>query len=643
MATSKNPSHSPKGRRKTTVHALPGVSAETAAAAQSGQPETVTVTPAAPAANITLEQILEAVKNNAVSRDQLLEIVQQSELSNEQLLGALKYRQVTTNATDSALGPNPFVGFRRQDLTETAGQLLKTALTQPLSTARHLVNFARAEWAVLRGHSPLQPDKEDRRFSDPTWSENPLYRRGLQTYLAARQGLESWVADNFSDHTDAERARFVLALITEALAPSNWPINPAAIKRLLETGGASAARGLQQLLDDLRYNGGMPSLTRRDAFQVGKDLANTPGAVVLRTERFELIQYTPRCEQVYQRPFLFVPPQINKFYLYDLSPTKSLIRYALDQGLQVFAISWRNPTPEQRDWGIADYVSSVEQAIDGVCAVGGSPDCNILGGCAGGITTVTLLGLLAARGERKVHSLTMLVALLDMSAETELGLFATPEALEDAKRYSARKGVLEGSEMGRVFAWMRPNDLIWNYWVNNYLLGNEPPVFDILFWNADTTRLPAAFHCDLLDIIANNALVCREVKLDDIRIDLGQIDCDIFWLAGYTDHITPWLPCYQSVRFLGGSVEFVLSSSGHIQSVLSVPGNPKNYYYTNVLHPADGEEWLQGAIRHQGSWWEHWQPWIVERSGARKVAPTALGGPSHPPLEAAPGTYVFDR
>ncbi len=590
----------------------------------------------------TLKQILEAVKHSELTAHELLQAVKHSELTAEEVLEAVKTRHIASSATDGMLGPNPFVGFSREDVSAAAKTITRLVIKKPVVTIKHIANFIKEEARVLAGKSELIADKEDRRFADPTWSENPLYKRGLQTYLAAHKELNEWVDSIDLKHQDAERVRFVLSLVTEGLAPSNWIFNPAALKRLLETGGASAIHGIRHFIDDLKHNGGMPSLAKRDAFKVGKDLANTPGAVVFRNEVCELIQYTPRTEKVYRRPFLMVPPEINKFYLYDLSPKKSFIRYGLDNGLQMFAISWRNPTAAQRDWNLDTYVQAVEEAIDVTRAITASEDCNLLGGCAGGITTVSLVGHLASRGERKVNALILMVTLLDMSAETQLGLFATETTIEAAKRHSAKQGVLEGGEMARVFAWLRPNDLIWNYWVNNYLLGNEPPAFDVLAWNADTTRLPAAFHGDLLDVIKDNSLVKGKLVVRGTPIDLSKITCDLFWVAGITDHITPWQACYRSSKFLGGQCEFVLSTGGHIQSMLSAPGHPKTSFYTNSQHPAEPEIWLGGATEQTGSWWEHWRTWIKKRSGTTKKAPAALGNSDYPPLQEAPGTYIYE-
>jgi len=558
------------------------------------------------------------------------------------LLQVVKNRHIASSATDGMLRLNPFVGFSREDISAAAKTITGLVIKKPTVTIKHIANFIKEEARVLAGKSELIPAKEDRRFADPTWSENPLYRRGLQTYLAAHKELNDWVDYLDLDHQDAERVRFVLSLITEALAPSNWIFNPTALKRLRETGGASAVRGIRHFVDDIRHNGALPSLTKREAFKIGQDLANTPGAVVYRNEVFELIQYAPRTEKVYRRPFLMVPPQINKFYLYDLSPKKSLIRYGLENGLQMFAISWRNPTSAQRNWNLDTYVEAVEEAIDVTRAITASKDCNLLGGCAGGLTAVALVGHLAARGERKVNTLALMMTQLDMSAETPLGLFVTNATIEAAKRYSAKQGVLEGAEMARIFAWLRPNDLIWNYWVNNYLLGNEPPAFDVLAWNADNTRLSAAFHGDLLDVIKDNSLVKGKLVVRGTPIDLSKITCELFWLAGITDHITPWQACYTSSRYLGGQCEFVLSSGGHLQSMLSAPGNPKAGFHINPQRPSDPDAWLAGGAEHSGSWWEHWRTWIRKRSGTTKKAPAMVGNADYPQLHEAPGTYIHE-
>ncbi|SUD58493.1 poly(R)-hydroxyalkanoic acid synthase, class II [Ectopseudomonas oleovorans] len=432
--------------------------------------------------------------------------------------------------------------------------------------------------------------------------------------------------------------------MTEAMAPSNSMANPAAVKRFFETGGKSLLDGLSHLAKDMVHNGGMPSQVNMEAFEVGKNLATTEGAVVFRNDVLELIQYKPITESVHERPLLVVPPQINKFYVFDLSPDKSLARFLLRSQVQTFVVSWRNPTKAQREWGLSTYIAALKEAIDVICAITGSKDVNMLGACSGGLTTASLLGHYAALGEPKVNALTLLVSVLDTQLDTQVALFADEKTLEAAKRRSYQAGVLEGSDMAKVFAWMRPNDLIWNYWVNNYLLGNEPPVFDILYWNNDTTRLPAALHGEFIDMFQTNPLTRPgALEVCGTPIDLKQVTCDFFVVAGTTDHITPWDSCYKSAHLFGGKCEFVLSNSGHIQSILNPPGNPKARYMTNSAMPLDPKAWQESSTKHADSWWLHWQTWLSERSGETKNAPRALGNKKFPAGEAAPGTYVHER
>ncbi len=300
-------------------------------------------------------------------------------------------------------------------------------------------------------------------------------------------------------------------------------------------------------------------------------------------------------------------------------------------------VSWRNPTAEQREWTLATYLRALEEAIDTVCDITGSADVNLGGACSGGITSVAMSAAFAARGIARIHSLTLFVSVFDMAADrTLLGVFASEETLAAAKRHSHAKGVLDGRELGRVFNLLRPNDLIWSYWVNNYLLGNKPPAFDVLYWNNDTTRLPAAFHGELIDIYRDNSLATPgAVVVDGTPLDLGKIDCDAFVMGGTTDHITPWDACYRSSLRLTGNVEFTLSNSGHIQSILNPPGNPKSSYFSNPDRPESAADWKAGATKVAGSWWPRWMEWLGERSGDFVDAPIIDAA-----LEAAPGSYV---
>ncbi|MCU0090551.1 MULTISPECIES: class II poly(R)-hydroxyalkanoic acid synthase [Pseudomonas] len=551
----------------------------------------------------------------------------------------LKYQ-----ASENTLGLNPVVGLRGKDLLASARMVLTQAIKQPIHSVKHVTQFGLELKNVLFGKSDLQPAGDDRRFVDPAWSQNPLYKRYLQTYLAWRKELHAWIDDSSLSPKDIARGHFVINLMTEAMAPTNTAANPAAVKRFFETGGKSLLDGLSHLAKDLVHNGGMPSQVNMGAFEVGKSLGVTEGAVVFRNDVLELIQYKPITEQVHERPLLVVPPQINKFYVFDLSPDKSLARFCLRNNVQTFIVSWRNPTKEQREWGLSTYIEALKEAVDVVTAITGSKDVNMLGACSGGITCTALLGHYAAIGENKVNALTLLVSVLDTTLDSDVALFVDEQTLETAKRHSYQAGVLEGKDMAKVFAWMRPNDLIWNYWVNNYLLGNEPPVFDILFWNNDTTRLPAAFHGDLIEMFKNNPLIRpNALEVCGTPIDLKQVTADIFSLAGTNDHITPWKSCYKSAQLFGGKVEFVLSSSGHIQSILNPPGNPKSRYMTSDEMTANADDWQENSTKHADSWWLYWQAWQAARSGELKKAPTKLGNKAFPAGEASPGTYVHER
>lgn len=552
--------------------------------------------------------------------------------------------ELPKQAAENTLNLNPVIGIRGKDLLTSARMVLLQAVRQPLHSARHVAHFSLELKNVLLGQSELRPGDDDRRFSDPAWSQNPLYKRYMQTYLAWRKELHSWISHSDLSPQDISRGQFVINLLTEAMSPTNSLSNPAAVKRFFETGGKSLLDGLGHLAKDLVNNGGMPSQVDMDAFEVGKNLATTEGAVVFRNDVLELIQYRPITESVHERPLLVVPPQINKFYVFDLSPDKSLARFCLRNGVQTFIVSWRNPTKSQREWGLTTYIEALKEAIEVVLSITGSKDLNLLGACSGGITTATLVGHYVASGEKKVNAFTQLVSVLDFELNTQVALFADEKTLEAAKRRSYQSGVLEGKDMAKVFAWMRPNDLIWNYWVNNYLLGRQPPAFDILYWNNDNTRLPAAFHGELLDLFKHNPLPRPgALEVSGTAVDLGKVAIDSFHVAGITDHITPWDAVYRSALLLGGQRRFILSNSGHIQSILNPPGNPKACYFENDKLSSDPRAWYYDAKREEGSWWPVWLGWLQERSGELGNPDFNLGSAAHPPLEAAPGTYVHIR
>lgn len=547
-------------------------------------------------------------------------------------------------AAETPTALNPIIGLRGRDLVKSLGVVMAHATRQPAPFAKHLGNYGKDLYEIVSGKSELSPEKKDRRFQDPTWQHNPLYRSSLQSWLAMRKGLENWIDDSGADEADQIRARFILDLLADSLAPTNTLIgNPAAIKRLYETGGMSLIKGLQNAYHDMRHNGGMPSQVDGTPFKVGENLATTPGAVVFKNEMMELIQYKPTTDEVYETPLLIVPPQINKFYANDLSPDKSVVKFLLSQSFQTFAVSWRNPQKEHAHWGLEAYVTSLIEATEAILKITKQKKINVTGACSGGTTTASFLSELAARKSDLVNCFTLQVCILDpQKDDSDVGQFVSDAAIEASRKHTRKKGVLTGDELSRSFAWLRPNDLIWNYVVNNYLMGNSPPPFDILYWNNDTTNLPAQLHSDYLDVFGDKRFAePGNVEFLGNKIDLTKVKQDAFMVAGVTDHITPWKACYRNTKLFGGNVEFILSNSGHIQSLLNPPGNPKAQYFTNPDILDDADEWLAKAQPQQGSWWPRWIDWLSERSGEQKKAPKSLGVKAYPPLVKAPGEYVF--
>ncbi len=550
-------------------------------------------------------------------------------------------------AADSTLALNPVVGFSMEDVAKAGAMVLRQALLQPAIGMEYATRFWQESIRIAFGVSDTAPNPRDARFTDSAYREGPIYKRVAQNWLAFEKTASEWVdAVGFSP-MDRARAHFVVSLLTDAIAPSNFLLgNPSALRKARETSGASVVRGIRNFVDDLLNNGGMPAQVDKRPFKVGENLANSPGKVVHREPIAELIQYQSTTITVQRRPIFIVPPQINKFYVYDMSPEKSLVKYLVDAGFQVFMVSWRNPTKEYRDWGLAEYVEAVENCIDVTLDITGESSVDGVGACAGGITFATALGYMAALGRaEKVASLTLMVNVLDMKPEDSVtSLFLTDEAIEAARKKSAREGVLDGSETARVFNWMRPNDLIWNYVVSNYLHGETPPAFDILYWNNDTTRLPARLHSDFLDIFKDAPFSKQGAMcIRDVPIDIRRVTSPIFITGGTTDHITPWQACYRSTQLFGGECTYVLSTAGHIQSLINPPGSSKRRYYLNPELPRDPHTWRQGAVEHVGSWWPYWtEHWLKVRGLGERPAPSVFGNARHTPICDAPGTYVFE-
>ncbi len=557
----------------------------------------------------------------------------------------LEIVDATIEAVTSAIP----VGLTPLQMGAAAGRIARAAARQPLTTLRRSAALGADYVKVAAGTSDIAPDRKDRRFGDEAFEKHPLYKRLAQAHLAGERAVESFINELDLDDKSRLRAEFVANLVTSTAAPTNTLAgNPAALRELRATKGRSLVDGVRHALHDARHNGGLPSMVDTRPFVPGETVAATPGAVVFSNPVLELIQYTPTTKKVGERPIFIIPPQINKYYILDLAPQRSLIEHLVANGQQVFTISFRNPTAEHRDWGLDTYVAAILDAADAAIEISGSPDLNLLGVCAGGITMAAMLGHLAADGDTRFHSATFLVTILDWEVPSTLGTFISRPVVNAGRRRSQSKGVLDGGDLGRVFAWLRPNDLIWNYWVNNYLMGKNPAAFDVLSWNVDSTNLPAALHSDFLEIAVGNTLAHPgETPCMDTPVDLSEVTIDAYVVGAVTDHITPWRGCYPTVNLLGGNTEFVLSSQGHIQALVNPSGNPKGTYHTNDAAAAGSaeltaDEWLDGAEQHQGSWWDHWIGWLGERSGAKVAAPKTLGSAQFPAGEAAPGSYIHD-
>ncbi len=519
-------------------------------------------------------------------------------------------------------------------------------LTDPRLLAAEAPRLVTELVKVALGRSDVAFPERDARFTDPTWRQNPLYRRLGQSYLAWERSVATIVDQLSGDWQRQARARYLANILTAAFAPTNVLLgNPAALKRMFETGGVSVLRGTRNLARDVVDNRGMPAMVDSRPFQVGENLAVSPGAVVYREEMFELLQYTPTTKKVRERPLLMVPPELNRYYVLDLAPGRSLVEFAVSHGIQTFMVVWRNPRKEDGHgrWGMEDYLAAHVRAIDVVREISGAEDINLLGLCAGGITTALTQGHLVARGDNPVHTATYLVTMLESRMPNMATMMATPEVDRVLDKAAEKGEVFDGRSVRQNFAWMRPNDLVFSYVVNNWLLGNDPPAFDVLAWNDDATNLAGTFERDAVNALAGCKLVEPDsLTLLDTPIDLSKVTCDNFMVAGLRDHITTWQPCYRSSQILGGASEVVIVDSGHIQSFVNPAATSRYSYWAGPAEGPDAEAWLATKEKQKGSWWPRWVEWLLPRSGKEQAAPTTLGSPDHPAQEPAPGRYVHE-
>ena len=482
----------------------------------------------------------------------------------------------------------------------------------------------------------------DRRFAGEAWNSNPVSHFCAASYMINAQALMGLAEAVEGDEKTRARVRFAVEQWLAASAPSNFlALNAEAQKKALDTQGQSIAQGLQNLMHDMRQ--GHVSMTDESVFEVGKNVATTEGAVVFENEFFQLLEYKPLTAKVHAKPFLLVPPCINKFYILDLQPDNSLIRYAVAQGHRTFVVSWRNPDESMQDKTWDDYIEHAAiQAIAVTQEITGAEDINALGFCVGGTILSTALAVLAARGEKPVASLTLLTSLLDFSDTGILDIFIDETAVKFREMQMGSGGLLKGQDLASTFSFLRPNDLVWNYVVGNYLKGETPPPFDLLYWNSDSTNLPGPFYAWYLrNTYFENSLVKRgKLTVCGEKIDLSKLDMPAYIYGSREDHIVPIGGAYASTQVLKGPRRFVMGASGHIAGVINPPAKKKRSHWIGDKLPVSHQAWLADATEHAGSWWPDWAAWLKRHAGPQIAAPKSYGSRKYKALESAPGRYV---
>ncbi len=559
---------------------------------------------------------------------------------------APEIEDIVAAATEAAeFGSLDPAGFG-ESLMSVAGR----ALTRPAELAGALSQFwqnlasigsaAAALWLGSPAEPPV-PVSADRRFADPAWSGNPAFFAVRQGYLATGQLVANLLAAGHGDPVSDAKAELAAGFILDALAPTNFLVtNPAALKRAFDTGGASALAGARNFADDMLGNGGRPRQVDTRPFKLGINMAATPGKVVFANELMELIQYAPQTSEVHAVPVLASPPWINKYYVMDLAPGRSFLEWAIQHQRTVFAISYRNPSASMRDVTLDDYlIHGPRQALDVIGDITGAPKIDIVGLCLGGALTGMLAAYMAATGDGRLGSLTLLNTMLDYSEPGVLGAFTDERTVARLERQMQSAGYLEGHQMATTFDVLRANDLIFNYVVSGWLMGQDPPAFDILAWNADATRMPAAMHSFYLRCLyLRNELARGVMELGGQQLSLSDVKSDTYVVGAINDHIVPWHASYRATRLLGGDVRYVLSSGGHIAGIVNPPG-PKAWHQVGDSYPPAATAWQSAAARTDGSWWQDWTDWAAPRAGDL-VPPPPMGSEHFPALRDAPGEYV---
>jgi polyhydroxyalkanoate synthase len=540
-------------------------------------------------------------------------------------------------------GASPLLAFEATDVLIAVGKLMAAAAKSPTPLLKRLRQLSSDLTEIATGKKRLAPAKNDRRFLDPAWNESESYRLLLQTYLAVAGFLRDIPSCIGLDKRD-ELARIGLNFAAEGIAPTNsWLGNPAAIKRAIDTGGASLLSGTKHFIEQMSGSRGHPSQVNTEDFEHGVTVASTPGKVVYRHEMFELLQYTPATETVFEVPILFFCSPVNQYYVLDLAPGKSLFEYLVAQRYTVFAMSLRNPEPKQGHWSLDHYARAMLKATDVVREITASPTLHIATACAGGIIGTLFAAALAGQEDRRVQSVTSLVSLIDSHRlNGSLPLMANKKVAQRAVARTAKRGVLRGDQIFWMFSLLRPNEAFWSYWVDNFLLGNSPAPSDLLFWSNESTNLPAALLRDLLDVyVHNKAIQTGGMRVLDRPVTLSDLKIDLYALAAEKDHLVPWQSGYNSLRHFSGRRTFVLHSKGHIMALIDPPAtNQATFCVGSDGFELEADVWRAKAMRAQGSWWPHWCDWLQSRSGAVRAANPRQGSAKYPPLANAPGEYV---
>jgi polyhydroxyalkanoate synthase subunit PhaC len=557
---------------------------------------------------------------------------------------------------------NPIPVEYLTSFSQTSQALMQQLATGLLTSGDNATDFARycelasvqqdylqqmgALWMnSIIGSRPVQPARGDRRFASDEWKKSPYHEFLKQSYLVNTRFVNDLIERARLDDKTRGRMRFFARQILDALSPSNYlATNPQVIRHAMETGGDSLAAGVRNLLEDLGK--GRISMTDEQAFEVGRNLAITPGSVVFENELLQLIEYHPLTDTVGARPLVLIPPAINKFYVFDLQPANSFVRYAVEQGNTVFIVSWRNVMAEQGHLTWDDYLArGIMQAIDVALDITGADKVNALGFCVGGTMLGCSAAVMAARNEDKIESLTFLTTMLDFTHAGEIALLIDEQSLAAREHTIGTGGILPGQDLAFVFSTLRGNDLIWPYVVGNYLEGRQPDAFDILYWNADSTNLPGPMYCWYVrnTYLENNLRTPGQTTQCGVKVDLSAIEAATYVLASREDHIVPWQTAYRTTQLVSGDVRFVLAASGHIAGVINPAARNKRNFWTDGEQGKQAERWLETAREIPGSWWSDWSGWLRSLSGPQVRARTRLGSTAFPEIEPAPGRYVMAR